>query len=339
MGNLASPWKPGRSENNNMHGRIISLFITILTVIPLTGCLYYGSNRPMTSDLATGLARKPAVIEPNDYFAYTPLVTHPKVTRIEDRGSYIVQDLKFPTFKAYFYVPRQQGPAPGIIVLPISNGNYIADRMASFLASNGYPSLRFKTRKEILGGSGKEDPLSAFENNYRAYIKDILQGIDWMAIQPMVDPDRLGVVGISLGAITGAIVTGLEPRINASVLILGGGDIVGILMTSTDKSVRRVRENLQRNEGLSEEEMREILASRLYPFDPLYYADHSDPSRFLMINAMMDRVIKREYTQAQWEALGKPTMIVVPAGHYTAILFLPYAMQKTLEHFRTLLGK
>jgi cephalosporin-C deacetylase-like acetyl esterase len=322
----------------NRETQKIGWFLFPLAIL-LSGCLYSGPVQRDVSGGMTDAAPAPVILEPHDYFAYTPLVTHPKVRRTEDRGSFTFQKLQFPTFTAYYYLPKRNQPAPGIIVLPISNGNTHADQMAEYLAINGYPSLRFKTRKEILANSRKEDPVQSFEENYRAYIRDILQGVDWMATQPAVDSERMGLVGISLGAVTGAIVNGLDPRIRASVLILGGGDLAGILMTSDEPSVRKVRDTLRKNEGLTDREIREILESELYLFDPIYYADDEYRSQVLMINALMDQVIRREYSQALWEALGKPRLIEVPAGHYTAILFLPYAKQKALEHFRSRLGE
>ena len=121
--------------------------------------------------------------------------------------------------------------------------------MAEYLASNGYACLRFKTRKEILRVYLTEDPLNAFESRLKAYIEDILQGVDWLSSHPAVDEGQIGLVGISLGAITGSIVSGIDSRIKASVFILGGGDFAGILSSSTERSIVRVRRSIEKKEG------------------------------------------------------------------------------------------
>ena len=322
----------GWAIKNAVHWLILLILINFSS-----GCLYYGQpiHDPVTAP--RDIDYPPTLNYLKEYFKYLRLTEDPEVLQTHKESSYTVQKLRFPTHKAYLYLPTKPVPAPGIVVLPISNGNYHAENMARFLASRGFACLRFKTRKEILGKSKGPEPLKAFENNFRSYIVDILQGIDWMSGHPKIDSERIGLVGISLGAIAGSIVTGLDPRVKASVLMLGGGDLNGILLSSNEKSVRRVRESLEKNKGLSIKEIKEVLNKQLYPFEPMIYAIRRDPSRILMINAYLDQVIRREHTLALWEAFGQPSMILVPAGHYSALLFLPYAKQKTLEHFQKLL--
>ncbi len=313
------------------------LFLVLLILFS-SGCLYYGQSGLERPAPRQYLNNPTAELRQKIYFDYTPLAEDPEIVKITDKGAYEVRKLHFPTHTAYFYDPKRPIPAPGVVVLPISNGNYHADQMASYFASHGFACLRFKTRKEILGASKDEEPLNAFENNLRAYVTDILQGIDWLSAHPKVDADRLGLVGISLGALTGSIVSGLDPRIKASVYMLGGGDLTGILLSSKEKSVRRIRESLKKREGITPQEIQQIINTRLRPLEPLIYADRQDPSRILMINALLDQVIKRKYTRALWKAYGKPSMIEVPTGHYSSMIFLPYAKHKALQHFQKLLG-
>ena len=315
--------------------QLILLLISILS----SGCLYHTQSGPEPKIAHADSVSRSSVPPPGDYFKYTPLSEDPEIIKAKDEGDYTVQKLRFPTHTAYLYLPKQDLPAPGVIVLPISNGNYHSEQMATYLASNGLAALRFKTRKGILAKTKNGDrPLDEFEQNLRSYIVDILQGVDWMIKHPKIDGDRVGLVGISLGAITGSIVMGVEPRIKAGVLILGGGNLSGILMSSEEKSVRRVRESMKKHQGLSPEQIEERLRTQLHQLEPTHYADGQDPSQILMINAYLDKVIKRKYWKTLWKALGKPLLIELPTGHYTSILFLPYAKSKTLEHFQGLLG-
>ena len=52
--------------------------------------------------------------------------------------------------------------------------------------------------------------------------KDLGRSIDYLATRPDIDSTRLGYYGISLGATVGSIVTAIEPRFRASILVSGG---------------------------------------------------------------------------------------------------------------------
>ena len=55
-----------------------------------------------------------------------------------------------------------------------------------------------------------------------ARVKDVLRAIDFLETRSDIDQARVGYYGVSMGAFTGTIVTALEPRFKASVLVGGG---------------------------------------------------------------------------------------------------------------------
>ena len=93
------------------------------------------------------------------------------------------------------------------------------------------------------------------------------------------------------------------------------------------------------DEGLTPREFYDNAALTLEDVDPLTYAPFVVPWRILMINARFDHVIRRPHTRALWRAYGQPELIWLPAGHYTAGLFSPYARHKVFEHFRRVFGE
>lgn len=62
------------------------------------------------------------------------------------------------------------------------------------------------------------------------------------------------------------------------------------------------------------------------------------PSTTLLVDARFDRVILPVYAEQLWKKMGKPPRIQIPAGHYTAGLFLPYIRSTALRHFQSTLG-
>ena len=69
---------------------------------------------------------------------------------------------------------------------------------------------------------------------------NIKRGLRWLREQPQVDASRIGIMGISLGAMLSALMIELEPDIRAAVLFLGGGNLAGIFQTSKEKTHRPV---------------------------------------------------------------------------------------------------
>jgi cephalosporin-C deacetylase-like acetyl esterase len=53
-------------------------------------------------------------------------------------------------------------------------------------------------------------------------VKDAQRSIDFLESRKDIDKDRTGFYGISLGAYNGTILTAIDPRLKASVLVGGG---------------------------------------------------------------------------------------------------------------------
>jgi fermentation-respiration switch protein FrsA (DUF1100 family) len=308
--------------------------LAVLFSASCAGCLYSGDKNPREAPEPGSPAGA------LDFFDYSPLPDGSEVLGTKREGPFLEQKVRFKTGSAYFRIREDAGPQPlpGVVVLPISKGDFHARALAAALTSQGIPTLRFRPDREILRVREVEDPVGRFAADLREYVRDVLRSVDWMSRHPSVDPDRIGIAGISLGAITASIVSGLDPRVKASAYILGGGDLPGIFLSSTERPIVRIRE-LLRGEGLTRKEMEEELRQKLHPFEPLLHARRQDPSTILMLNAYFDRVIERRYAVALWKALGRPPMVQVPTGHYSAIVFLPYARRKTVRHFREVFAR
>jgi dienelactone hydrolase len=310
----------------------IAVIFLLLAFFP--GCLYYGKygSRPLS---------RPTTFNPDpDYFAYEKESLPLKSSTASDRGKYTVQKLRFSTHTAFLYLPKVTSPSPAVIVLPITQGNYHSKQMAHFLADRGFVGLRFDSRGDRFARVRTgEKPIEAFEQFLKEYVIDVLRSVDWLREHPRVDPERIGIMGISMGGLVAAIATGVDPRIKAGVLMLAGGNLTGILLSTKEPSLVEVRKRIEDQEDLTREELRREMELRFRNIDPLVYAERIDPSNVLMINAFFDQVIKKKHTMAFWKTSGKPPMVQLPTGHYTAAVFFDYAERRTLAHFQQVLGR
>ncbi len=142
---------------------------------------------------------------------------------------------------------------------------------------------------------------------------DARRAIDWLSRQPEVDATRIGLVGISLGAIMGATVLSVEPRLHSAVLILGGVDLAHILW----HSVLTVRTRAQlRAQGYTLQRLREALAD----VEPLHRLNPVLGEKTFVIGARFDIVVPTEDTEKLVRALGNPRVFWLNTGHFGGAL-------------------
>lgn len=122
------------------------------------------------------------------------------------------------------YLPDAQGPSPGAPGVPgvmLLHG-LGADHVEMFglfalLATNlvyrGFavitPDLRFSSKHD-------RDPSKILPTDW---LTDALAMTDWLQRQPFVDPNRLGLLGISLGGLTACCTVGRTPAYRALALL------------------------------------------------------------------------------------------------------------------------
>jgi len=240
------------------------------------------------------------------------------------------------TVHAEYFVPHPAaGRGPAIVVLHILDERLVLERtICRFFAASGVPALLLqmpyygerKPQGLSVGRVFFEEPMRVFDA-VRAAVMEVRRAACWLQKRPEVDPDRVGLLGISLGAIVGSLAAGVEPRLARSVLVIGGGDPATIVWHAPE--TRGLRERLTEL-GYTRERVREATAG----LDPLRFAKRVDRRSVLMINAANDQTIPKACTLALWEALGKPEISWYPAGHYSISLFIPVILPQALDFIR-----
>ncbi len=92
-------------------------------------------------------------------------------------------------------------------------------------------------------------------------ILDYRRGMDFLETVPAIDTSRIGLLGVSMGGIVGALLAGIDPRIKATVIFAGGGDWQEIFRLSDHKTMTPVRTYLKGNYS--------ALSRLLEPVDPI----------------------------------------------------------------------
>jgi hypothetical protein len=166
----------------------------------------------------------------------------------------------------------------------------------------------------------------------RRMVLDHKRVIDWLETLPDVDAGRVGIFGISMGGIKGAMLAPLDNRIRAAIIGLAGGDLPYILTYSTEPGLTKKREEFLKEHGLTPEQAEGELR-KLITRDPLIYAPYIDPEKVLLVLARYDTVVPIAKGLELKEKMGNPETIMLPSGHYTAVLSIPYIKSQSFDFF------
>ncbi len=247
------------------------------------------------------------------------------------------------TIPADYFLPDGIAPRdprrPAVICLHILDGDFVlAEMVCSYLALRGIPAMTFKL--PYYGERGFPEGLKALASDPKLFIdaldqaaSDVRRTIDVLVSRPEVDPQHLGITGISLGGIVAATAAGAEPRLSRAVLLLAGGKLMHLIHHAREtaplgKLIRRLPPG-----------QRARLEAKIASVDPLRFAprlrDRAQGCKVLMINAAQDEVVPRSCTEKLAAALGIADRVVwlEGLGHYSAIAELPRALRATGDFF------
>jgi dienelactone hydrolase len=120
------------------------------------------------------------------------------------------------------FLPSTDGQRfPAIIGLHGSGGGHASmAEPASLLAAQGYGVyvLHYFERT----GTTEIDGLATIARNFPAWMKTLWDAVSFVASQPSVDPERIGLLGFSLGAYLALSAAAIDSRVKIVVDYFGG---------------------------------------------------------------------------------------------------------------------
>ncbi|MDX6517533.1 MAG: hypothetical protein QOF50_379 [Gaiellaceae bacterium] len=183
--------------------------------------------------------------QPFAYDANAPL--NVRQTRIATGPSGSVQDLSFASpgggrVTAYLVVPAARGRHPAVVLLHGAGG----DRrellpFAAGLAGRGIAALTLDSPTSRAADKTLPSGMPGVRRRTALLEQEVIEArraVDVLRAQPSVDSKRLGFLGFSAGARSGAILAGVEPRIGSFVLVSGGASPVAEYLRGAPPSLR-----------------------------------------------------------------------------------------------------
>lgn len=229
------------------------------------------------------------------------------------------------TVWAHLAVPdsAKGGKGAAVLVLPVmaAPNVWIETRFVDRFVADGLITMwiemptQFRRRPHASMPSGQvflARTTGQLARNFRQSVSDARRAFGVLASRPEVDAGRVGLFGISLGAIVGAVTWSVDARPAAGVFVMGGADFPGIAMNGS------LSAPFTRKMGLKLEELRAAWVG----LDPLDYRAGNAGKKVLLINVNSDTVIPRANALRLKEAFPDSRQVWLPLGHYTAIVHL-----------------
>lgn len=251
---------------------------------------------------------RPAAAEPRapqlfGYDATKPLAFQDR-GRVNEAYPVAVHDVSFASggrrVEAYLALPPAGRPRPAAIYVHGAGGErsqLLAQ--ALWLAGRGAITLAL-TAPSTRPGAQESDPRAALRQQRDLVARDVVavrRAVDLLVARDDVDQERIGFVGWSAGARTGAIAAGVEPRLRALVLMSAGAAPVSEYAAQAPAGLKA--------------EVTRILGQA----DPLRLVRRARPGSILLQNGERDEVVPRQALEALAAAAPKADVRWYDADH------------------------
>jgi len=265
----------------------LRLMIVLATAVALTACSGGGSSK----------SKEQSSLEaPYAYDQSKPLDLNTKKTFRQ--GEVELHDISYKGahgegVPAYLVLPGGKGPHPAVIYAHGSGGDrrdlllyaiLLAQKGAVAIALEMNYAAARTTAQPPQGIRGAE----VVARNQIEAVVEVRRSVDLLRSLDYVDEDKIGYVGWSAGARTGAILAGVDHRIQAFDLLGGGALPIAASLAGAPPSVRP------------------RLTVLLRKTDPLLYVAHAAPSALLFQDGRKDEVVPRRALAGLADAGSKP---------------------------------
>ncbi len=230
-----------------------------------------------------------------------------------------------------YYKSRRVGKKKLIIILPIY-GSYLypSDRITTGLRAR-HPDANIallEAENWLLdfNGLSQARELAEFQRITQQMreriitsVVDVRRFIDWAEQQDDIDSQRIALIGFSMSALVASLATLHEPRLHASVIVMGAAHPHEVLSVCPGRPAMARTAVLQQF-GWPLATYREHMTRVFSSLDPVLYEGMVDASKVLMIDAHYDDCMPANTRNSLWQALGQPERISYKYPHKKAFL-------------------
>lgn len=227
---------------------------------------------------------------------------------VEKRGDVTIHDITYVSPKggvvpAYLVVPNGKGPFAAIIWghwymgnSPMRNRKEFLDEAVA-LAPAGVVSLLTDGPIARPGYVADNQPFSDKQVSYLVQqVIDMRRGVDLLMQRKEVDLQRIAYVGHSYNGVVGAILSGVDKRFKAFVLMTA---------TTSDEVTRKIPEYQEYRKQLGEEKF-EAFEKKYYWTDQGRYVAHATPATVFLQYARRERFLDPKWVPLYAAVVSEP---------------------------------
>ena len=235
---------------------------------------------------------------------------------------------------AMYYTSREPGPKPLVIVLPVWGiSEYPSNQVTGDVLRESAGDINvfaMEGDNYLIDWRAMADARTELEfvqlademaERIRTMVIDIRRIVDWAQEQPEVDRERIALIGFSLSAVVGSLTVAHEPRLDATVLVMGAANPAEIFTVCAGRP-GMVRRAVGKRFDWTLDEYQDIFARAFLHGDARRYAGRVDPERLLVIDAHHDDCMTQEARDALWNAMGRPERVSFRYTHRLSFLAL-----------------
>src|SRR5687767_10444446 len=251
-------------------------------------------------------AQTPEMLAHFDYDKTAPLGI--KEIGVEKRGHVTIHDITYGSPKggvvpAYLVVPKGKGPFAAVVwghwywgSSPMRNRKEFLDEAVA-IAPSGVVSLLTDGPIARPGYVSDNQPLGEKQVSYLVQqVIDMRRGVDLLTQRKDVDLNRIAYVGHSYNGVVGAILSGIDKRFKAFVLMAA---------TMSDEVTRKIPEYQEYRKQIGEEKF-EAFEKKYYWIDQGRYVAHAAPATVFLQYASQERFLEPKWMPLYAAVVSEP---------------------------------
>jgi len=230
-----------------------------------------------------------------------------EISEGETRGSCTLHELTLESahdemVPAVYARPADPGQYPALVFLHGRGGNK-GDNLdiAPLITGAGYAGISIDCQYHGERNPRGKNIYSEYAYSDRdAMLQTVIDGrraVDFLKSREEVDPERIGLLGGSMGGILGTLLAAVERRIRASVLLVAGGNWEILASKSQHPDGKNLRKK-----SVDPKRLARVMA----PVDPINLVDLISPRPVLFQLGLKDDVVPAETGRLLVEAAGEP---------------------------------
>ena len=223
------------------------------------------------------------------------------------------------------YLARGSEPRPTVVLLHGCPGLEQNLDLAAELRDRGWNALMFHYRG-CWGSRGRYD--------VRTITADVAAAVDYLqtGVHPSVDPDRIAVIGHSLGGWAAVLAAARDHRLRAVAVCGGLADLGGIQRSGMLVSADEIHEEITRFVAAEPEEFLHQTAAVAAEPQPIDLAHLISPRPLLVVHGSDDEWIPVEQARILHQRAGEPRRYVeIPGANHSFSWHRPYLRQLIVD--------